>query len=72
MLDDLRNSASNPVESDPEPSPFRDLPPRRKRDSFLGMNPVQRFVLVLLLFLMTCVLGAGCLVLTGKVFLPFF
>jgi hypothetical protein len=35
------------------------------------MSAVQRFVLALLLFLMTCVLGAGCLVLTGRVYLPF-
>jgi hypothetical protein len=72
MLDDLRNSASTPVEPDPEHPPFTELPSRRKREPFLGMKPGQRFVLVLLLFMMTCVLGAGCLVLTGKVYLPFF
>jgi len=70
MLDDLRNSATGA--SDPQsPSPFREELPRQRAKPFLGMTPVQRFVLALLLFMMTCVLGAGCLVLTGKVYLPF-
>ena len=72
MLDDLRNSASTPLEPDPEQSaasiPVR--PPSPKQ--FLGMSAAQRFVIMLMLFMMTCVLGAGCLVLTGKVYLPFF
>jgi hypothetical protein len=70
MLDDLRNSATG--SGDPQsPPPYREEPSRRRR-SFLGMTAGQRFVLALLLFLMTCVLGAGCLVLTGRVYLPFF
>ncbi len=73
MLDDLRNTASNPVdEPTPEQGAGHEPPRRRQRGSFLGMSASQRFVLVLLLFMMTCVLGAGCLVLTGKVYLPFF
>jgi hypothetical protein len=36
------------------------------------MTAVQRFILALLLFMMTCVLGTGCLVLTGRIYLPFF
>jgi hypothetical protein len=70
MLDDLRNSATGNSDQPPQSS-FRREPTRRS-EPFLGMTPVQRFVLALLLFMMTCVLGAGCLVLTGKVFLPFF
>jgi hypothetical protein len=70
MLDDLRNSATGA--SDPQsPPPFRELHPRRRSEPFLGMTPVQRFVLALLLFMMTCVVGSGILVFFGKVYLPF-
>jgi hypothetical protein len=71
MLDDLRNSATGT--NDPtSPPPFQEETPstRRRRQPFLGMTPVQRFILALLLFMMTCVVGVGCLVLTGKVYLP--
>jgi hypothetical protein len=70
MLDDLRNSATGTNEPQ-SPSPFREEPPRRRSAPFLGMTPVQRFVLALILFMMTCVIGTGCLVLTGKIYLPF-
>jgi hypothetical protein len=70
MLDDLRNSATS--SEDPQsPSPFRQEPAHRRREPFLGMTSGQRFVLALIIFLMICVLGAGCLVLTGSVYLPF-
>ena len=72
MLDDLRNSASTPVEPLPEEPSNQSAPRRPRREPLLGMSPGQRFVVVLLLFMMTCVLGAGCLILTGKVYLPFF
>lgn len=72
MLDDLRNSASQSSGQTPDQAPFQDLNRQRQRPPFLGMSAVQRFVLALLLFLMSCVLGAGCLILTGKVYLPFF
>jgi len=37
----------------------------------LGLTPVQRFVIMLLIFVLTCVLGSLCLLLTGKIVLPF-
>ena len=70
MLDDLRNSATRSSDPQSQP-PFAEERSRRRSKPFLGMSAVQRFVLALLLFLMTCVLGAGCLVLTGRVYLPF-
>jgi hypothetical protein len=71
MLDDLRNSATG--SGDPQSQqPFRAEQPRHRGRPFLGMSAVQRFILALLLFMMTCVLGTGCLVLTGRVYLPFF
>ena len=39
---------------------------------FLGMTPIQRFILSVMIFLMVTILGAFCLILTGKVVLPFF
>ena len=44
--------------------------PRQER-TILGMTAPQRFVLALILFMMTCVLGAFCLILTERVVLPF-
>lgn len=75
MLDNLRESASQ--------SPFfQDETPvveeqqvevkRRKRSSgtFLGLTTMQRFVLALLLFLMTCVLSSFFLLAFEKIW-PF-
>lgn len=65
MLDDLRNSATI-QEEPPAEKPRRD----RESGEFLGMTSAQRFIIVLLLFLMVCVLGTFCLVVTGRVWLP--
>ncbi len=78
MLDDLRNSAvgnmdeeQSPLEAEIVQRP-RPRPVNRPKSSFLGMTAPQRFVLALMLFLLTCVLGVFCLVITGAVYLPFF
>ncbi len=76
MLDNLRDEAnSQPFfkdESDlttaettalPESRPMR----RIGGGKFLGMTPVQRFVLSFMLLLMVCVLGAMILLVTGKI-----
>lgn len=39
---------------------------------FLGMTALQRFILSVMIFLMVTILGAFCLILTGKVVIPFF
>ena len=70
MFEDLRNSVQEPNE--PEKSPFIEETKEGPQEPFLGMTAPQRFVIVLLLFMMTCVLGSGCLILTGKVLLPIF
>lgn len=66
-LDDLRNQFDDDFEfseeqvwGDPEPKP-----------QFLGMTPAQRFILAFLLFLAATILSAFCLLVTGKVALPF-
>jgi hypothetical protein len=71
MLDDLRNSATGGNNDPQSPPPFREPLPRRRSEPFLGMSAVQRFVLVLIVFMMTCVVGVGALVLSGAVYLPF-
>lgn len=45
-----------------------DKPPKSGGLLF-GMTAVQRFVVMFLIFLLTCVLGSMCLLLTGKVVL---
>lgn len=76
MLDDLRNSASTSYEDEvpPEQQPGEGIPdlPKAERPPFLGMSAQQRFVIVLLMVIMACILGTLCLVVTEKVWLPFF
>ena len=47
-------------ETEPKPKP-----------EFLGMTPVQRFVLSVMLFLTTTIISLLCLLVAGKVALPF-
>ena len=74
MLDDLRNSASQSFqEEEPAPVETSEMDSQSSNSApFLGMTAAQRFVIALLLFLMTCVFGSFCLLATQKVVLPFF
>jgi hypothetical protein len=72
MFDEFRQQA-NQSELDEEeelddslPPP---LPPRSKR--FLGMTPPQRFVISIILLMMTCILSVMCLLVTEKIVPPF-
>ena len=72
MLDDLRNSATSSYEE--EELQHEDLYSEQsapKEKLFLGMTAPQRFVIVLMMLMMTCVLGAFFLVATEKIILPF-
>ncbi len=63
MLDDLRNDASSYYDDD-----FEELSkPVESPKRFLGMTPFQRFVIALLLLIVTCILSASCLLVTEKV-----
>ena len=72
MFDNLRESASQspffqnkkPPE-EPKPAPQK----TSKSGSFLGMTPVQRFIIALMLFMMVCVFGSFILLATGKIWL---
>jgi len=69
MLDDFREQAdSSLLFDDEEGSGFEKQPKRRP---FLGMAPVQRFVIALMLLVIACVLSSFCLIVTEKIVLPF-
>ncbi len=68
MLDDFRQQADSSATFD-EDDYFEAQPKRRP---FLGMTPVQRFVVAMMLLVIACVLGSFCLIVTEKVVLPFF
>lgn len=78
MLDDLRNTSSSLYDDDSPTESSQDADDSTLETvqstgdgRFLGMTPVQRFVLVLVLFLMLCATGFFCLILTEKIVLPF-
>lgn len=70
MLDDFREQASTTSFFDEEE--HRPVEPEyRTQRQFLGMTPFQRFLIALLLFGITVLLSTFCLVVTGKLTLPF-
>lgn len=64
MLDDLRQRAGY------EP-PEEETPQETSRRSRFPLTPVQTLLLAVFLFLDVFVLGALCLLVTQRVFLPF-
>jgi hypothetical protein len=78
MLDDLRDSATESYMEEEEGGFYEDEAVEGdggnggKKKPLMGLNPAQRFIIAFIVFLMTCVLGAFCLILTGKMWLPFF
>jgi len=75
MLDDLREQASESDffmgdENDFEYSDVKISRPTVRH--FLGMTPLQRFVIAVMVLLMVCVLGSFFLLVTERIYLPFF
>jgi len=73
MFDDLRESARESYED--ELTLLKETPPKaikKPSSRFLGLSAPQRFVLVTILFFMTCLVGSLCLLVTEKVYLPVF
>jgi len=75
MLENLRqdfNSSELLQEPEPEP-PKKWEPPKVPTvpDRVLGMTAPQRFIISLLMFVMTFLVGALCLMLTGRILPPF-
>ena len=73
MFDNLRESASqSPFFQDKQPpQPQKPVPTQKQSapGSFLGMTPVQRFVIALMLFMMVCIFGSFILLATSKIWL---
>jgi cell division septal protein FtsQ len=71
MLDDLRNSVNDSYEEElAEEERIQELKRSRPRKPFLGMTPLQRFVLAVIFFLMVAVLGFILLVLSQRIMPP--
>lgn len=68
MFDNLRDEASNDFnEEQAKYQPAAGTTSMRKKSKrFLGMTSLQRFVIVLLLSLLICVIGTVLLLATGK------
>jgi len=76
MLDNLRDDAASSsfYEEDtlpPEEAQVFEPPKRKRSGNFLGITPVQRFILAVMLMVTVCVLGTMCLLLTNKIGIPF-
>ncbi len=72
MFDNLREDASSsPFFNDETPEEEKKKGRKFGNGLFLGMTASQRLVIAVLLFMMVCVLGSLCLLLTDKIALPF-
>ena len=68
MIDDLRQQASELFNQEEPPAPpTAPRPPIR----IFGMTPFQTFIVALMLLVITCLLSASCLLVTGRVVPPF-
>ena len=68
MLDDLRNDAVFSEDDFDEDAAGRPAPPPAQ-PKFLGMTPVQRFVIAVMIFMMVCILGVFFLLITDTIWL---
>ena len=68
-LDNIRNEMEDDFDFS-EDDVWGD-PVEVQKKEFLGMTPGQRFVLAFLLFLTAAILAAFCLLITGRISLPF-
>jgi hypothetical protein len=72
MFEDFRKQtedASFPDDNQTEESPVKNLFSEQRH--FLGLTPVQRFIVAFMLLLMTIILGVLFLLVTSKIFPPF-
>jgi hypothetical protein len=71
MFDDFREQGSSFLDETEEEG-LVEAPGKaeRPRGRFLGMTPLQRFVIAAMLLVLTCLLSAFCLLVTQKVVPP--
>jgi len=78
MFDNLRNDSSAsfyeeddaeffPEGPDEPEKPVKAKPRIYTESKFLGMTPLQRFIIAFMLMIAVCTLGTMCLLLTGKI-----
>lgn len=70
-IDDFRNELDDQFDYVDEENEAARVEPNTSPQLFLGMTPVQRFVIVIMLFMMICILSSFCLLVTDKITLPF-
>jgi hypothetical protein len=70
LFDNLRQQSTQEAQREEEMSAPVIQRPRRST-SFLGLTPMQRFILALMLFLNVTVLGCFALIAFGQIALPF-
>jgi hypothetical protein len=72
MFEDFREQGSSFLDETEEEG-LGEAPskPEAPRGRFLGMTPVQRFIIAAMLLTLTCLLSAFCLLVTQKVVPPF-
>jgi hypothetical protein len=68
MLDDLREQAYGSYIEEEETPPIEEI---HRSARFLGMTPLQTFVVAVLLLGITCLLSLFGLLVTGKIVPPF-
>jgi hypothetical protein len=66
--DNIFLEPEKPAEEAASVSPYRR--PRRRRGNFLGMTAKQRFVIAVMVFMLTCLLGTFCLLVTQRIVPP--
>ncbi len=75
MLDNLRDdAAASFYEEDTQPPEEVQVSLASKRKTggkILGMTPIQRFIIAVMLMIAVCALGTMCLLLTNKIGLAF-
>ena len=75
MFDNLRDDAAESLYGETEAEFFPEgeakpipvAPPRKTGGKFLGMTPVQRFIIAVMLMIAVCTLGTMFLLITGKI-----
>ena len=72
MLDEFREDANSSAFFDEDGLEYyEEVGSYQPRGSFLGMTAAQRFVIALMILMMTCILGSFFLLITETVWLPF-
>lgn len=71
MFDNLRDDAESSFYEEDTLPPDEELlataPKRSSNGKLLGMTPVQRFIIAVMLMVAVCTLGSMCLLLSGRI-----